>query len=154
MMRTRRRIAWAIAAGLIALGTVGIVVDRRSGGWDTALFEAHMLYLEHVPPLTWPHDTFSPEAWKQTPPDGRYRLVKSLLSSDRLKGRTPSEVDRLLGGMRADRRSCLDQVGADETRCTYLLRKVGVQNLWWILSLEFKSGRVTAAQRTLAWIDP
>ena len=109
--------------------------------------------LPHVSPLTWPHDTFSSEAWKQTPPEGRYRLVRSLLSSDQLKGRTPGEVDRLLGGMRVDRRSCLDQVGANETRCDYLLRKVGFQNIWWLLELEFKNGRVTEARRNLAWID-
>lgn len=150
---TKRKVAWAIAAGLTTLGLVGVVVDRREGGLDAALFEAHLLYLEPVPPLTWPHDTFSPEAWKQTPPEGRYRLVRSLLRSDQLKGRTPSEVDRLLGGMRVDRLSCLDQVDAKETHCQYLLRKVGVQNLWWLLDLEFKNGRVTEGRRTVGWID-
>jgi hypothetical protein len=132
---------------------VGIVIDRRPGGWDGAVFEARLLYYEYVPPLTWPDDTFSSEAWKQTPPEGRYRLLRSLLRSDQLEGRTPSEVDRLLGGMRADGLSCLDRVGANESRCMYLLRKVGFQNLWWFLELEFANGRVTEARRGMAWID-
>lgn len=143
----RRIIAWAIT-----LATVGIAVDRLTGGWNAVFYAAHLLYLEHVPPLTWPRDTFSPEAWKQTPPGGRYRFVKSLLSSDQLTGRTPSEVDQLLGGMRADRLGCLDMVGPDD-HCTYLVRKVGSEGLWWILVVEFKDGRVSEARRTLAFID-
>jgi hypothetical protein len=153
MTKARRNAIWTIASAFLALGAVGVVVARRPGEWDTALFEAHLHYLEHVPPLFWPRDTFSPEAWKQTPPDGRYRLVKSLVSKEQLKGRTPSEVDRLVGGMRADRLSCLDQVGANEGRCPYLLRKLGFQNLWWELELEFKSGRVIEVRRRMAWID-
>lgn len=149
----KRRIdVWAITVVVIAAVTVGIIVDRHAGGWDLVLYEAHLRYLEHVPPLTWPRDTFTPEAWKQTPADGRYRFVKSLLSSDQLRGRTPSEVDRLLGGMRADRLGCLDLVGPDD-HCTYLVRKVGFQNLWWILLVEFKNGRVSEVRRTLAFID-
>jgi hypothetical protein len=55
--------------------------------------------------------------------------------------------------LRADRLSCLDQVGANETLCPYLLRKVAFQDLWWELELEFKNGRVTEVRRGLAWID-
>ena len=140
-----------MVAGLTALLTVGVIVDRRPGGWEVALFGAHLFYLEHVPPLIWPRETFSPEKWKQTRPDGRYRFAKSLLSNHQLEGRTPSEVDSLLGSMRAF--SCLDQVSANETRCSYLLRKVDFQNLWWKLELEFKNGRVSQVRRGLAWID-
>jgi hypothetical protein len=149
----KRRIAWATAALLIALGTVAVIVDRRPGGWDVALYEARLSYFEHVPPLFWPRETFSPEAWKQTPHDGRYRFVKSLLSKNELKGRTPSEVNSLLGGMRADRLSCLDQVGVKDDWCAYPLRTVGFQNLWWELVLEFKNGRVSEVRRVLAFLD-
>ena len=78
----------------------------------------------------------------------------SLLGNEQLKGRTPSEVDGLIGGMRADRLGCLDHVGANEKQCTYLLRKVGFENLWWVLVVQFKNGTVTEIRRTSAWIDP
>ena len=45
MTTAKGRIAWAIAAVLIALGIVGIVVDRREGGWDGAVYEARLFYL-------------------------------------------------------------------------------------------------------------
>jgi hypothetical protein len=112
-----------IAAGAIILATIAIGVNRLAGGWDGLFYLGRLFYLNEVLPLTWPRDTFTPEAWKQTPKESRYRLAKSLLSSDQLRGRTPSEVDRLIGGMRADRLGCLDQLAADGD-CTYLLRKV------------------------------
>jgi hypothetical protein len=153
MTNRRRKLTWGIGTVLVVLGIVGTVVHRRPGGWDLALYEAQLSYFDNVPPLTWPRDAFSPEAWKQTPPDGRYRFAKSLLSSKQLIGRTPSEVDRLLGGMRADRLGCLDHVANDETDCDYSLRRVGFQSLWWVLELKFKDGRVVEARRILAFID-
>jgi hypothetical protein len=33
------------------------------------------------------------------------------------------------------------------------LRRVGFQNLWWVLVLEFHERRVKSARRDIAWLD-
>jgi hypothetical protein len=134
-----------MAFSVTAVAIVGaVVITARPGSWRDALYQAHLYYLARVPPLMWPRDTFTPAGWAQTPVAERYRLTKSLLADAGLKGRTRSEIAALLG----------DDVPRDATQTLYPLRRVGFQNLWWAMVVEFDHEHVVAARRDMAWLDP
>jgi hypothetical protein len=140
-----KRIVRVFVLSLVVVGIVGgVVVHERLGGWEGAAYQARLLYLAHVPPLTWPRDTFTPEAWARTPVEERYRFAKSLLKDRRLEGRTLSEVGTLLGG----------KVEPDVTQRLYPLRRAGFQNLWWVIVIELEGGHVATVRRDIAWLDP
>jgi len=141
---TRRRFVVGAVGGLLVLGLVGGLLVGLTGGWASLAYEARLFYFAHLAPLTWPRDPFSADAWARTPPTNRYRLARSLLGGDRLKGLTASELEGLLG----------EKMAPGARRCVYPLQKTGFQNLWWTLVVDLEDGRVTAARRDLAWLDP
>ena len=48
-------------------------------------------------PDSWPDEPFTVEKWRAGNPENRYRLVRSLLRTQRLTGLTRAELERLLG---------------------------------------------------------
>jgi len=130
-----------LAVGILTVGAV--VAHERLGGWAGASYQARLWYIGHVPPLFWPSEPFTPEAWRRAPLETRYRFAKSLVASGRLRGLSPDEVGTLLGAT----------IPADSGRWLTPLRRVGFQNLWWVLILEFDEGRVKSARRDIAWLD-
>ncbi len=121
-----------------------VVVASWQSDWPrSALHGVRLAYLSHVSPLFWPSEAFSPERWKVAPTSERYRFAKSLLSSGVLVGRTPAEVGVLL-----------DASQKSDARWVMRLRRCGYRNLWWVLVVEFREGRVAASRRDMAWLDP
>jgi hypothetical protein len=133
---------------LLALGVLttllfaATLVERFLGGWRGLVYQTRLLYLEQVPPVFWPRTEFTPEAWTATPQGERHRFAKGLVGSRRLLGLTSSEVANLLGGP------------TSETQAVYPLRRAGVQNLWWVLVVEFQNGHVARVRRGIAFLDP
>jgi hypothetical protein len=144
MKREVKGILWFFSVPFFVVGVLALMVaDRELGGWDGAWYQARLQYLAHVPPLMWPRQEFASETWAKSPNRERYRYAKDLLSSRRLLDRTPAEVGALLS----------DQVPAEATQRIYPLRPADFQNLWWVLVVEFQSGRVSSARRDVAWLD-
>jgi hypothetical protein len=144
MRREVKRVLWFFSVPFLVVGALAILVAHRElGGWDGAWYQAKLQYLAHVPPLAWPHNEFSTEAWARTEDAERYRYARDLLGSRRLMGLTSAEVGALLR----------DAVPLDATQRIYPLRPAQFQNLWWVLVVEFQGGRVSSARRDIAWLD-
>lgn len=139
----RRLLALAAALGFVLALGFGIAYMRR-GGWTGIAYECRLAFLNHVAPLAWPSTQFSREAWRTSPIDERYRFYKSVIKSNVLLGATPAQIEDLLGGRRP----------AADGQYVYPLRRADLPNLWWVLTLEVKGGRVLTARRAMAWLDP
>ena len=133
----------AAIAATIGFATV-VAASRHFGSLSGTAYHARLLYIEHIPPLFWPNEPFSTDAWRQAPAEGRYRLVKSLLAGDHVLGRSREQVGALLG----------TQVPRDAPQWLAPVRRVGFQNLWWVIVIEFEAGHAVTARRDLAWLDP
>jgi hypothetical protein len=139
--RRRNRAGLCAAVSLFVLAAAIIAVDRL-GGVGQTIYLTRLVYLQHVPPLFWPAEEFTPEAWQSSPPAERYRFAKVLVSKRLLIGRTPAEVASMLGG------------SAPDGEAWYRLRRVGLQNLWWVLRVEARDGRVVDVRCGMAFLDP
>ena len=148
MTKGRRHLRGALLGAslglLCALPLLAAYAHRTFGGWEGTLYHAELWYLEHLVPLTWASHDFTPKAWQATAPEQRHVLLSSLLSSRALEGKTPAEVQQLLGG----------RISADADRRIYRVARSDVQSLWWVLVVEFKNGHVASARRHMAWLHP
>ena len=132
-----------IGVPVLGICVVGLQWVRYQGGWEAALYPARLWYIANVVPLTWPRNEFTPTAWANAKRDDQYKFSASLASDRGLKGRTRTQIVEIMGGGSP----------AGSTFWFYPLRRVGFQNLWWGILVEFEGERATIVRREIAWLD-